>query len=486
VGSYRLVRLLAEGGMGQVYEVQHVELGRRAALKMLRPELAKDESMAARFFTEARAMSCVQHPGLVQVYEYGHLDDGAAYIVMEYVEGESLREFLDRHGGKISAIVAAVLGKQMASALQAAHDKNVIHRDLKPENIKIVADDDSSIEGRIKILDFGIAKMLDATDAQRQQTRPGQILGTPTYIAPEQAGAPGSIGPHTDVYALGVMLFEMLCGQPPFAADDGVRLIGKHLFAEPPRLRSMVANADTELDELLSRMLAKAPEARPSMREIKAQLGTVNRRITGIEQHNESALTAETFVLRRSRPTVTVGARPSFMSSLLGAITGPLKRKAPAPLPEAGADSSQNAETFVLRRGGLPAASRSSLPERLRGTSAQQRLLLVLITLLLGSLVVLGAWVGFGRAPRLSGPGDPETARAAGSEQKPETAATESRASEGSSPAGAARGGDGEGGARSRRKERRPSGASSSKSAPGHDAKGRPDEAPNVMPRIVD
>lgn len=380
--------------MGQVYEVQHVELGRRAALKMLRPELAKDEAMAARFFTEARAMSLVLHPGLVHVYEYGHLDDGSAYIVMEYIEGETLREFLSRYGGKVSTIMAAVLGRQMAAALLAAHDKGVVHRDLKPENIKIVEDDDSSIEGRVKILDFGIAKMLDAADVQRLQTRPGQILGTPTYLAPEQAGGPGTIGPHTDVYALGAMLFEMSAGQPPFTAEDGVQLIGKHLFAEPPRLGAVITNADPDLEVLLTRMLAKQPGARPSMREVKAQLGVINRRGTGAENVNDSASSAETFVMRRSQPTVTSTAPPSFLRGLIGSLVQRFKAAAPAPAssPESGADS--HADTYVLRRAGASAAStflRLRL-KQLSSASLPQKVLVLIIGVLLASLLLISVW----------------------------------------------------------------------------------------------
>jgi tRNA A-37 threonylcarbamoyl transferase component Bud32 len=273
VGSYRLVRQIAEGGMGQVYEVQHVELGRRAALKVLRPELAQNEETAARFFTEARAMTMAQHPGLVHVYEYGHLDDGGAYLVMELVQGETLRTYLEHQGGRLKAVDALILSRQIAAALHAAHEKGVTHRDLKPENIGMVHGDSTSEESRIKVFDFGLAKVVSTgIDATAAQTRPGQMLGTPLYMSPEQAGAPGGVGPHSDVYALGVMLFEMLAGRPPFVADSPMQLIAQHLFAEPPRLSSLLPDCDPDLDPLLQRMLAKSPGARPSMREVKTQL----------------------------------------------------------------------------------------------------------------------------------------------------------------------------------------------------------------------
>ena len=290
-----------------MYEVKHVELGRRAALKMLLPEIAKKEEMATRFFTEARAMSMVEHPALTHVYEYGHLDDGGAYIVMEYIEGESLRQLLHKRGGKLHVIAALSWVRQIAAALQVAHEKGVIHRDLKPENIMLVENEDTSVESRIKILDFGIAKTFDVSpEAKPIQTRPGQMMGTPTYMAPEQADAPGKIGGHTDVYALGVLLFEMISGRPPFTGDDAIEVVGKHMFSAPPHLRDVVPDADLELDELLFRMLAKAPESRPTMRELKSQLGKLAKKIgqrsSQITGEVEDPSQAETLVMRKSRP----------------------------------------------------------------------------------------------------------------------------------------------------------------------------------------
>jgi serine/threonine protein kinase len=289
---------------------------------MLRPELAQDKDMAARFFMEARAMSRVQHSGLIHIYEYGHLDDGGAYIIMEYVEGKNLREHILTHGGRIHPAVASVLARQIASALHAAHEQGVVHRDLKPENIQIVSTDDStSMDSRIKILDFGIAKSIDAgSEAQGPKTEPGQVLGTPTYMAPEQAGAPGGTGKHTDVYALGVIFFEMLSGTPPFVAEDAIQMVGKHLFTGPPRLKEILPDIDSELDELLNRMLSKAPEHRPTMREVKTQLGPINRRLsegksrlaTNIEDNSG----AQTFILRKPNEATISAQVPSLLKPL--------------------------------------------------------------------------------------------------------------------------------------------------------------------------
>lgn len=267
--------------MGQVYEAVHLELGRRAAIKLLHPSLAKNEELEARFFTEARAASLVAHPGLVHIYEYGRLDDGGAFIAMEFLEGESLRSRQDKCGGRLPAAAVLPLARQLAMSLHAAHAKGVVHRDLKPDNIMLVLDDEVSIGERVKIVDFGIAKMVGdgADQLTNSRTRPGALLGTPSYMAPEQAGSAGGIGPHTDVYSLGAMLFDLLSGQPPFIAEETYQIIGQHMFAAPPSLRSLVPEADPALDELLQRMMAKSPAARPDMRAVASELAKIDGRL---------------------------------------------------------------------------------------------------------------------------------------------------------------------------------------------------------------
>lgn len=181
-----------------------------------------------------------------------------------------------------------------------------------------VQTEDESAESRIKVLDFGIAKLSDGASEQlRLQTRPGQILGTPTYMAPEQAGGPGPVGAHTDVYALGVMFFEMLSGQPPFTGEDSLQLIGQHMFLAPPRLGAVLPNADLEVDELINRMLSKTSEMRPSMREIKLQLGKISRRtqVAGTKsatRNDDSDISqADTVIYRTSEHAVESRAIPS-------------------------------------------------------------------------------------------------------------------------------------------------------------------------------
>jgi serine/threonine protein kinase len=205
VGKYRLVRQLGEGGMGVVYEGVREDIAQRAALKILRPEYATNPDLAGRFFNEARAANLIAHPGIVKVYDYGHIA-GVAYLAMEYLEGESLWQRIERRG-RLSANDALRLGRQIASALEAAHRVQIVHRDLKPDNVFIVRDSESPGGERAKLLDFGIAKMADEYRGS-VRTQVNVIMGTPTYMAPEQCRGSKGVADKTDVYALGVMLFE--------------------------------------------------------------------------------------------------------------------------------------------------------------------------------------------------------------------------------------------------------------------------------------
>ena len=217
IGQYQLVRLLGEGGMGIVYEAVQADLGRRVAIKVLRAEYAAHPQVARRFRNEARAVHIVRHPGLVDIYELGCLDEGGAFIVMEYLEGEPLGRRLHRMGA-MALRDAIRVARQIASPLAAAHARAVVHRDLKPENVMIVADPEVPGGERIKVLDFGIAKLLDDQSGLQPEarTRTGMVIGTPRYMAPEQCHGGGAVNAAVDVYALGVVLFEMLAGRRPF------------------------------------------------------------------------------------------------------------------------------------------------------------------------------------------------------------------------------------------------------------------------------
>jgi serine/threonine protein kinase len=211
-GNYRVVRQLGEGGMGVVFEALHEEIGKRAAIKVLHTAYSKDPQISARFLTEARAVNLVQHPGLVSIFEFGRTPDGAAFLVMEFLEGETLRERVHRLG-RLAVADARRIARQIAGALAAAHEKNVVHRDLKPENVMLIPEPELPGGERAKVLDFGVAKVAQGSAAGATQA--GAFLGTPAYMAPEQCLSAASVDDKADVYALGVMLYETHHGAFP-------------------------------------------------------------------------------------------------------------------------------------------------------------------------------------------------------------------------------------------------------------------------------
>jgi serine/threonine-protein kinase len=274
LGSYQILRILGEGGMGTVYLARHTLLGRLAAVKVLLPELSMKEEMVARIFNEARLMAGLHHPGLVDVYDFGR-HSGCAYLVMEYLEGETLAQLLDRQG-KLPVELAIGLGRQIAAAVAMAHRHDIVHRDLKPDNVFLVPDEESRSGLRARLLDFGIAKL--ATDQSGAvRTRTGSLVGTPAYMSPEQCrGAGGAeIGPRSDVYALGCILYEMLCGRRVFSYEGLGELIAAQLYEIPAEPRAIDPSIPEWLDALMMRCLAKAPNERPaSMEEIVRHLGS--------------------------------------------------------------------------------------------------------------------------------------------------------------------------------------------------------------------
>ena len=277
IGNYRVLRKLGQGGMGAVFEAVHEEIGRRAAIKILLPEFATDQQNILRFFNEARAVNIIQHPGLVGVFESGRLEDGAAYIIMEYLEGELLSARLQKVG-RLPSKTALTLGRQIASALAAAHTKRIVHRDLKPDNIMLVPDPETPEGERVKIFDFGIAKLrVDSLGPSRGhgmefRTATGMIMGTPTHMAPEQCRGVSDVTGKADVYALGIILYQSLIGHPPFMAASAGELLSMHLRDQPTPLRKLDKAISEDIADFVHRMLAKEPTDRPEMSEVVAGL----------------------------------------------------------------------------------------------------------------------------------------------------------------------------------------------------------------------
>jgi serine/threonine protein kinase len=270
-GKYELLQQLGAGGFGLVFLARDHELGRDCALKFLLPEHTGNAEHVQRFLQEARAAARIHHPGIVTVFECGQLPrtgsgvDGLVYIAMELLRGESLAARLA--GGALPVAEAVTIARQIASAVGAAHQIGIVHRDLKPENVYLVPDPETVSGERVKVLDFGIAKLGEASTVQAVHTAPYLIFGSPRYMSPEQCRSTARVDARSDIYSLGVMLFEMLCGERPFVDTDLGALIAKHQVVEPPRLRAVAPGLPADLDELVASMLAKSPDARPQSME---------------------------------------------------------------------------------------------------------------------------------------------------------------------------------------------------------------------------
>lgn len=276
IGKYRVTRLLGRGGMGAVFEMIHESIGQRAAVKILFSQYAQDPEFVERFFHEAKVVNQIQHQGVVKAFDHGQLPDGNLYIIMELLIGESLRariETLAKEKTRFDFTAAAAILIQIADTLQEVHSKGVIHRDLKPENIFLVRDSAAFGGQRAKILDFGIAKIQEGSelrdnDSPGPLTTMGKILGTPTYMSPEQCDGRQALTPASDIYALGVILYEMLSGEPPFGGASGNSVMAMHMLKEPAPL----SQVPRPLDILIRGMLTKKPEQRPSLTQVHAAL----------------------------------------------------------------------------------------------------------------------------------------------------------------------------------------------------------------------
>jgi eukaryotic-like serine/threonine-protein kinase len=274
LGSYLIEQALGSGGMGEVFLGVHRRIGRRVAVKLLMPEYSGSPSLLNRFFTEARATSVINHPGIVQIHDCDIHPSGRAYIIMEYLHGESLRTALERvkvMGHDLRTVVDIVA--QAAEAVGAAHGKGIIHRDLKPDNVFLVPGEGGRV--LVKIVDFGVAKLAarEGTEAAPSRTRTGSLLGTPLYMSPEQCRSAGTVDHRSDIYSLGCIFFEMVCGRPPFEGPGITDLLIAHASHAPASPRALGIEVPAEVEALMLRMLAKEPADRPgSMADIAASL----------------------------------------------------------------------------------------------------------------------------------------------------------------------------------------------------------------------
>jgi serine/threonine-protein kinase len=258
--------------MGAVYLAEHPAIGRRVAVKVLHKNYTRDEHLLARFLNEARAANAIRHPNIIEILDSGMMADGTPFLVMELLEGESLGTRL-RQNGALPIAKAIEYAYQTASALGAAHAKGIVHRDLKPDNMFVIPDPHDVQRDRIKVLDFGIAKLQQGSVADSVKTRTGTLMGTPIYMSPEQCRGTRAVDHRSDIYSLGVIFYEMLVGQPPFVSEGFGDLVNMHLNMQPASPRSKRPEIPLALDALVLKMLAKNPDDRyQEMKEVQSAL----------------------------------------------------------------------------------------------------------------------------------------------------------------------------------------------------------------------
>jgi hypothetical protein len=259
--------------MGAVYLAEHPFMGRKAAIKVLRREFAEDRGLVERFMNEARAANAIRHPNIIDIIDVGRMPSGIPYLMMEFLDGMSLaRRILER--GQLPLREALEIAVQTTAALSAAHAKGIVHRDLKPDNLYLIADDMRPGGERVKVLDFGIAKLRGDLAAGSAKTQTGSLMGTPPYMSPEQCrGITDEIDERTDIYALGIILYEMLCGAPPFMSLGWGEIVLAHLTQVPPPPRSKNPQIPEVVEAVILKALAKSREQRfGSMAEMQAAL----------------------------------------------------------------------------------------------------------------------------------------------------------------------------------------------------------------------
>jgi len=315
-GHYKIIREIGISGMGRVYVAKDERLDRPVAIKVLNEEVSQHQSSLQRFVREAKAASALNHPNILVIHEIGEADD-AHYIVMEFIEGQTLREILNERSLEISQVLDISI--QVASALHAAHEAHLVHRDIKPDNIMIQPD------GYVKVLDFGLAKLVEKkqqaflgfeeSTVRQNQTAKGVILGTVNYMSPEQAkGEP--IDQRTDIFSLGVVIYEMVAGRTPFAEDSMSETLANLMKAEPQPLSRFAATVPVELNRIASKMLRKNSDERyQTMKDVLTDLKDLRADLTSGEKpaRRHSSDKATTFSGIRDHDLQTVKTQDSFV-----------------------------------------------------------------------------------------------------------------------------------------------------------------------------
>jgi eukaryotic-like serine/threonine-protein kinase len=382
--NYQVDAVIGAGGMAEVYVAHHLVFPRKAALKVLQPQFSGNAEIVQRFINEARAANAIAHPNIIEVIDAGRLEgSGAPYILMEYLEGESLGARL--RAGRLPLAEATRIFLQTAEAVGAAHDKGIIHRDLKPENIFLVRRQGE--DPFVKVLDFGIAKLrTDVAGTLAQQTQVGMIMGTPQYMSPEHCRDASGVDQRTDIYSLGVILYEMTCGKAPFQSATGFAdLVYQHVAVAPTPPRELAPELPPALEAVILRCLAKSPDDRyASVRDLVDDLRAAGSRArddsgrtaVAVRDPAQMAHSAATMpATTRSAPAAARGGRGKLIAGVVFAIAAiggaalalrgrraadapPAANVATAPVIATPAPTPASAPTALVREGAPPEAAK--------------------------------------------------------------------------------------------------------------------------------
>ncbi|MEM6993873.1 MAG: protein kinase, partial [Myxococcota bacterium] len=333
---FRVVAVLGKGGMGSVYEAVNIKLRKRVAIKVLKPELAAHKTAVQRFLREARAASVIQHRNIVNIHDYGELDGGLVYYVMEHLQGQELAKLLADVGRLPWARARGIL-LQTVRALKAAHDVGIIHRDIKPANVFLVEPREDEPPDGVKVLDFGIAKTDGASPGTTVITGLGDLMGTAWYMAPELAQGVAA-DQRTDIYAVGILMYQVLTGRVPFDDMDSFRVLLRHANEEPRPIRELAPGVPPPVEQVVLRCLAKQPDLRhQTMRGLEHALSSVGPRGEPVEPSTRPP--------KISRPD----------DPMPPPLIRPPEQRAVVPVPPAALASEDGPEiTAVLEGGGLP------------------------------------------------------------------------------------------------------------------------------------